>query len=133
MLIDHFKASTPAEPIGDKDVDEVADMFKGLAKKKKSSSSKKPKEDDAPAATDDAIAADGEFDPSALKKKKKKKTAKTGDAEDFDAKLAEAGVTESVEAEEPVPADEQSGDPEKGESWPRRALQAGFGGVWELH
>jgi translation initiation factor 2 subunit 2 len=110
----------------DKDVDEVTDMFKGLAKKKKSSSSsKKPKDGDAPTATDDAVTADGEFDPSTLKKKKQKKTTKTADVEDFDTKLAEAGVTEGVEAEEPVPADEQGGDPEKGRLWPHKALQAG--------
>jgi hypothetical protein len=129
MLIYMFKAPPPAEPIGDKDMDEVTDMFKGLAKKKKSSSSKKPKEGDAPATTDDAVVADGEFDPSTLKKKKKKKTTKTGDAEDFDAKLAEAGVTEGVEAEEPIPADEQSGDPEKGELWPSQRLASCRGGT----
>ena len=54
---------------GDKEVDEVTDMFKDLAKKKKKKS--KPKEGD-----EDAPAADGEFDPSALKKKKKKKAPK---------------------------------------------------------
>lgn len=54
----------------DKEVDEVTDMFKDLAKKKKKKSSK-PKEGE-----DEAPAADGEFDPSALKKKKKKKSTK---------------------------------------------------------
>jgi translation initiation factor 2 subunit 2 len=49
-----------------KEVDEVTDMFKDLAKKKKKKSSK-PKEGE-----EDGAAADGEFDPSALKKKKKK-------------------------------------------------------------
>ena len=57
---------------GDKEVDEVTDMFKDLAKKKKKKSSK-PKEGE-----DEAAPADGEFDPSALKKKKKKKTPKVG-------------------------------------------------------
>jgi hypothetical protein len=53
----------------DKEVDEVTDMFAGLAKKKK----KKPKKE----GEEEAPAADGEFDPSALKKKKKK-TKKVG-------------------------------------------------------
>ena len=55
--------------VTDKDVDEVTDMFKDLAKKKKKKSKTKEGEEEAPAA-------DGEFDPSALKKKKKKKTPK---------------------------------------------------------
>lgn len=71
-------------------------MFKGLAKKKKS---KKPKDEEGKEAADEATpAADGgEFDPTALKKKKKKKVTKTADSEDFDAKLAEAGVNEDGE------------------------------------
>lgn len=50
----------------EKEVDELNDMFKDLVKKKKKKSSK-PKEGE-----DEGAAADGEFDPSALKKKKKK-------------------------------------------------------------
>ena len=50
----------PEDNAADGEVDEVAEMFKGLGKKKKT---KKPK-DDAENAT-----AEGEFDPSALKKK----------------------------------------------------------------
>lgn len=65
-------------------VDEVTDMMANLAKKKKKS--KKPKEGD-----DDGAAADGEFDPTAMKKKKKKK-AKAVDADDFEAKLKEVGA-----------------------------------------
>lgn len=77
----------------DKDVDEVTDLFKGLSKKKKS---KKPKDGEAVDASEEPPATvDGEFDPTALKKKKKKKSTKTADAEDFDAKLAEAGVGEN--------------------------------------
>jgi translation initiation factor 2 subunit 2 len=85
-------------------------MFEGLAKKKKKSSSKKEK------STDDAEApaADAEFDPSALKKKKKK--AKKAEADDFEAKLAEAGANEEANDDEPVsqPSTSQEGDLEKG-------------------
>lgn len=90
-------------------------MFKGLTKKKKS---KKPKEGEKKDDGDDATpAADGEFDPSVLKKKKKKKSTKTGDAgESFEAKLAEAGVAEHDDehgdAAEEAPVEE--GDLEKG-------------------
>lgn len=85
-------------------------MFEGLAKKKKKSSSKKEK------STDDAEApaADAEFDPSALKKKKKK--AKKAEADDFEAKLAEAGANEEANEDEPVAksSTNQEGDLEKG-------------------
>ncbi|KAG9747120.1 hypothetical protein KCU77_g8081, partial [Aureobasidium melanogenum] len=91
-------------------VDEMTAMFEGLAKKKKKSSSKKEK------STDDAEApaADAEFDPSALKKKKKK--AKKAEADDFEAKLAEAGANEEANDDEPVskPSTSQEGDLEKG-------------------
>lgn len=86
----------------DEQVDEVTEMFKGLSKKKKT---KKPKDTEGEAGEDEeAPAAEGEFDPSQLKKKKKK--PKKIDAEDFEAKLAEAGVAEESgeqAAEEPVP------------------------------
>lgn len=72
---------------GDKGVDDAADMFKDMKLKKKKKS-KTPKEGDEAV---EAVTADGEFDPSALKKKKKKKTKPT-DSDDFEAKLAEAGV-----------------------------------------
>ncbi|KEQ67094.1 uncharacterized protein M437DRAFT_37128, partial [Aureobasidium melanogenum CBS 110374] len=91
-------------------VDEMTAMFEGLAKKKKKSSSKKEK------STDDAEApaADAEFDPSALKKKKKK--AKKAEADDFEAKLAEAGANEEANEDEPVAksSTNQEGDLEKG-------------------
>ncbi len=81
----------------------MTEMFKGLTKKKKTKKTKdgEKKEggdkDDADDAGSPAVG-DGEFDPSALKKKKKKKpTTKTGDAGDFEAKLAEAGVKEGDE------------------------------------
>lgn len=84
---------------GDKDVDEVTDMFKDLAKKKKKKP-KTPKEGE----DGEAPAADGEFDPSALsalKKKKKKKTKTAGDEkEDFEAKLAEVGEKEEGDDDE---------------------------------
>ncbi|KAI9758943.1 MAG: hypothetical protein M4579_002683 [Chaenotheca gracillima] len=105
----------------DKSVDEVTDMFKGLTKKKKS---KKTKDGDE---KEGAPAADGEFDPTALKKKKKK--PKTADVEDnFEAKLAEAGVGEkgdedlADEEEEAAPVEE--GDLEKGTGiWQHSATQ----------
>ncbi|KAK5188060.1 translation initiation factor eIF-2 beta subunit, partial [Cryomyces antarcticus] len=80
------------------DVDEVTDMFKDLAKKKKKS--KKPKEGEENDG-EEVPAADGEFDPSALKKKKKKKVVKAADADDFEAKLAEAGANQN-DGEEPA-------------------------------
>jgi translation initiation factor 2 subunit 2 len=89
---------------GDKEVDEVADMFVGLNKKKKKSS--KPKTDKEEAEADILPATgDGDFDASILKKKKKKSSKpKAADAGDFEAKLAEAGIedpdTELPEARE---------------------------------
>ncbi|KAI9881606.1 MAG: hypothetical protein M1830_000170 [Pleopsidium flavum] len=123
----HSAASTGEVPTeaGDKDVDEVTDLFKGLAKKKKS---KKPKESDTADGTDEAVpAADGEFDPTALKKKKKKKTTKTADTGDFDAKLAEAGVGENEEGDDGGAGDAapaEDGDLEKGTGiWSHNAAQ----------
>jgi len=102
------------EAVGDKEVDEMNAMFEGLAKKKKKSS-KKEKATEEDAAEGESAIADGEFDPSALKKKKKKKV-KAPDADDFEAKLAEAGATAEAE-EEAAPAKAeatQEGDLEKG-------------------
>lgn len=87
--------------------------FDELALKKKKKS-KKVKDD---AATDEteAPAADGEFDPAALKKKKKKKAPK---ADDFEAKLAEAGAVEKEDEDESAPTVEPvaevEGDMEEG-------------------
>ncbi|KAJ5520159.1 Translation initiation factor IF2/IF5 zinc-binding [Penicillium fimorum] len=112
----------PAEnPTGEKDVDEVTEMFKGLSKKKKSSKKSKSAEagddDEAPAA------ADGEFDPSALKKKKSSKKTKKVDPNDFDAKLAEAGIAE--EAGDDQPEELPEGDLEAGTGiWAHDATQA---------
>lgn len=102
-------------------------MFKGLAKKKKS---KKPKDTEAAEAGDDAPpAADGEFDATALKKKKKKKAPKAADGDDFDAKLAEAGLGDEGEGtgangdapEAPV----EEGDLEKGTGiWAHNSTQS---------
>ncbi|KAJ6031156.1 hypothetical protein N7540_001888 [Penicillium herquei] len=83
----------PADQPADKEVDEVTDMFKGLAKKKKS---KKSKDADADADAEEAPAGDAEFDPSVLKKKKKSSKSKKLDTGDFEAKLAEAGVSEEA-------------------------------------
>lgn len=102
----------PASP--DKEVDEVTELFKGLSKKKKS---KKPKDAEAEEGDEAAPAADGELDLSGLKKKKKK-TVKKADVGDFEAKLAEAGVT-------------KEGAEEKGgaEELPDGDLEAGTG-IW---
>ncbi|KAL2800815.1 domain found in IF2B/IF5-domain-containing protein [Aspergillus keveii] len=104
------------EQDADKAVDEVTDLFKGLSKKKKT---KKPKDD---AADDEApAAADGEFDPTALKKKKKK--PKKVDAGDFEAKLAEAGIAEKETEEKETEVPE--GDLEAGTGiWAHDATQA---------
>lgn len=109
----------PVEEQGDKAVDEVTDLFKGLSKKKKTKKSK-----DSEAADEEsspAPAADGEFDPTALKKKKK--TKKPKDPADFEAKLAEAGLAEkeAESKEEEVP----EGDLEAGTGiWAHDATQA---------
>ncbi|KAL1310638.1 hypothetical protein AAFC00_000907 [Neodothiora populina] len=93
----HSKQDAAADT-PDKEVDEMSSMFEGLAKKKKKSSSSKSKKESS-AADEETPAADGEFDPSALKKKKKKKV-KTTDADDFEAKLAEAGATANDDADD---------------------------------
>ncbi|KAJ5668099.1 domain found in IF2B/IF5-domain-containing protein [Penicillium maclennaniae] len=94
-----------AYPHTENDVDEVTEMFKGLSKKKKSKKSK----DSEAGEGEETPAADGEFDPSALKKKKKKPKKETTDSE---AKAEAGAATEEGEekAEEPVP----EGDPEAG-------------------
>ena len=93
----------------DKEVEEMNAMFEGLAKKKKKSTKAKASEEGA----EETPAADGEFDPSALKKKKKKKP-KVDD--DFEAKLAEVGAVETTEETkvEEAPSTSQEGDLEKG-------------------
>jgi len=116
----HSITESTESPAGDAEVDEVTDLFKGLAKKKKT---KKPKEG-GEGVDDAAAAADGEFDPSALKKKKKKKVIKTTEGDDFDSKLAEAGVSEGGEAAAPVDEAVQEGDIEKGTGiWQHDATQ----------
>lgn len=100
-------------------------MFKGLAKKKKS---KKPKDDEAKKDGDEAApTADGEFDLTTVKKKKKSSKPKTTDTEDFEKKLAEAGVNENGEAEGTAAegADAQDGDLEAGTGiWQHSATQS---------
>ncbi|OXV06266.1 hypothetical protein Egran_05965 [Elaphomyces granulatus] len=115
----HSSAPTSLGKEVDKEVEEVTELFKGLSKKKKP---KKPKE--AEAGDEDATpAADGEFDPTALKKKKKKSSKKT-DAGDFDAKLAEAGVTEEAPAEKGSATELPQGDLEAGTGiWAHDATQ----------
>lgn len=111
-------ANQPYHP--DKEVDEVTELFKGLSKKKKTKKSK-----DADAEGDEAApAGDGELDLSAMKKKKKK--PKKADVGDFEAKLAEAGVTEEgAEGKEPAGEQLPEGDLEKGTGiWAHDATQA---------
>ncbi|XP_754755.2 translation initiation factor eIF2 subunit beta [Aspergillus fumigatus Af293] len=100
-------------------VDEVTELFKGLSKKKKT---KKPKDAEAGEGDDAAATADGEFDPTALKKKKKK--VKKVDTGDFEAKLAEAGISEKAAAEEKE-GELPEGDLEAGTGiWAHDATQA---------
>lgn len=110
------KGNGGSEAPKDAAVDEVTDLFKGLGKKKKSS--KKTKDDAGEGGEDAAPAADGEFDPSALKKKKKKKTTKAADSDDFEAKLAEAGVSEGADGDgdgaKAADEDDVSGDMDTG-------------------
>ena len=82
-----------------------------MGKKKKSS--KKPKDEAADGGDEATPAADGEFDPTALKKKKKKKPAKAAEADDFEAKLAEAGVNENGEVDASAKAATQEGQAEE--------------------
>lgn len=89
-------------------VDEVTDMFKDLAKKKKKKSIKSKDGEDA-----EIPAGDGEFDPSALKKKKRKKAPKL-DADDFEAKLAEAAGDKADGEDDAEPAPVEEGDMMKG-------------------
>jgi hypothetical protein len=95
-------------------------MFKGLSKKKKSSKKSKTADGD----DEEAPAADGEFDPTALKRKKKSSSkSKKADASDFEAKLAEAGIAE--EAGEEQPEELPEGDLEAGTGiWAHDATQA---------
>lgn len=104
----------------DKDVAEVTEMFKGLSKKKKP---KKPKDGEGEDAT---ATADGEFDPSAMKKKKK--GPKKGDAGDFEAKLAEAGVDEQGAAGAGA-GDGDDDNRAEAEALPEGDLEAGTG-IW---
>lgn len=91
---------TDAPHLGeDKEVDEVTDMFAGLAKKKKS---KKPKAEGEDA--DDVL--------SGLKKKKKSKKPK--DADDFEAQLAAKVGDNNDEKEAPVEEQIEEGDMMKG-------------------
>ncbi|EED12366.1 translational initiation factor 2 beta [Talaromyces stipitatus ATCC 10500] len=115
----HVEKDTAESHSADKEVDEVTELFKGLSKKKKTKKSK-----DADAEGDEAApAGDGELDLSAMKKKKKVKKADVGD---FEAKLAEAGVTEEgAEGKEPAGEQLPEGDLEKGTGiWAHDATQA---------
>jgi translation initiation factor 2 subunit 2 len=118
----YVEKNTAESHTADKDVDEVTELFKGLSKKKKT---KKPKEDgDAEEGDEAAPAADGELDLSAMKKKKKK--PKKVDVGDFDAKLAEAGVTEEGGETKEAAGDQlPEGDLEKGTGiWAQDCTQA---------
>jgi len=107
-------------------VEEVTDMFANLTKKKK----KPKKKDDADGeGATDVPAADGDLDLSAMKKKKKKKSSKPADGtDDFEAKLAEAGVADKGGDEEgestTTAAPVDIGDMEKGTGiWAHDATQ----------
>jgi len=97
----HSSRSPTLTPSADAEVDEVTEMFKNMSKKKKT---KKPKEGEAEndgVAEDPPAESQTDLDLSAMKKKKKKKAAKPADAsDDFESKLAEAGLGEDQAAEE---------------------------------
>lgn len=108
----------------DKDVTEVTEMFKGLSKKKKT---KKPKDGEGDGeGAEPTATADGEFDPTAMKKKKK--GPKKGDAGDFEAKLAEAGVDEQGAAGAGA-GDGDDDNRAEAEAVPEGDLEAGTG-IW---
>lgn len=109
-MVSHAQSASP-----DKEVDEVTELFKGLSKKKKT---KKTKDADAEAN------ADGEFDPSMMKKKKKS-SKKAADG-DFEAKLAEAGLASEETAPEEKPSTEEIvSDIENGRGiWAHNATQS---------
>lgn len=98
----------------------MTEMFKGLSKKKKS---KKPKAAEG-ADGEEGAPAEGEFDPSTMKKKKKSGKKVVGG--DFEAKLAEAGHTEEgAAAEEKPSAEEIATELENGTGiWAHNATQA---------
>ncbi|KAJ6067148.1 uncharacterized protein N7446_004185 [Penicillium canescens] len=92
----------------------------GSLKKKKTKKSKTADGEDG-----EAPAAEGEFDPSTMKKKKKSssKSKSKVDPDDFEAKLAEAGITEDAGEEQPEEIPE--GDREAGTGiWQHDATQA---------
>ncbi|EMC92442.1 hypothetical protein BAUCODRAFT_38504 [Baudoinia panamericana UAMH 10762] len=113
---DKGSAESHTKGAGDGEVDEMTDMFAGLAKKKKKKVPKKEVEEEAVADDGEAEKAapapegdDAEVDLSALKKKKKKKP-KAAAEDDFEAKLAEAGAVEdttTTPAADAEPAQEQ--------------------------
>ncbi|KAI9855372.1 MAG: hypothetical protein M1813_009830 [Trichoglossum hirsutum] len=113
----------------DKEVDEVTKMFEGLSKKPKKPKKKEPKAEGEEKADEEAAPVEGEFDPTTMKKKKKKKTTKVTDTgDDFEAKLAQAGVAdEDTNAEAAAPettAPVEEGDLEKGTGiWAHDATQ----------
>ncbi|KAI9768860.1 MAG: hypothetical protein M1840_004674 [Geoglossum simile] len=111
----------------DGEVDEVTKMFEGLSKKSKKPKKKEPKAEGEEKADEDAAPVEGEFDPATMKKKKKKKATKAVDtSDDFEAKLAQAGVADDDAgadvATETAPVEE--GDLEKGTGiWAHDATQ----------
>ncbi|KKY21568.1 putative eukaryotic translation initiation factor 2 beta subunit [Phaeomoniella chlamydospora] len=108
---DKTTAESHSTPPTEKDIDEVTDMFAGMAKKKKKSSKSKSTADDEVAPDTDGTA---DFDATAMKKKKKK-SSKPKSGDDFDAKLAEAGGIDETTGETTTEsAEAQEGDLEKG-------------------
>ncbi|KAH0559472.1 hypothetical protein GP486_004007 [Trichoglossum hirsutum] len=110
----------------DKEVDEVTKMFEGLSKKPKKPKKKEPKAEGEEKADEEVAPVEGEFDPTTMKKKKKKKTTKAADTgDDFEAKLAQAGVADEDTTATPEAAPlVEEGDLEKGTGiWAHDATQ----------
>ena len=114
------KTTAEKHTSSDPAVDEVTDMFAGMNKKKKKP--KKEKTEDG----EPAPVADSEFDPSMLKKKKKKpKKDPEAATDEFEAKLAEAGI----EDPDALP-DGEMGDPENGVSVGQEGDALAGTGIW---
>ncbi|KAK2736282.1 hypothetical protein FQN57_000812 [Myotisia sp. PD_48] len=108
----------------DNEVDAMTEMFKGLSKKKKSKKPKDSELESGEGADSPAAIADGEFDPSTIKKKKKKSSKKAADG-DFEAKLAQAGLGEDAAPEEELSPEQIIQELEAGTGiWSHDATQA---------
>ncbi|KAH0538947.1 hypothetical protein FGG08_004462 [Glutinoglossum americanum] len=127
--VDNSQVEGGSDNRDDKEVDEVTKMFEGLSKKPKKPKKKESKAEGDEKADEEAAPAEGEFDPTTMKKKKKKKATKAADTgDDFEAKLAQAGVADedagadTAAPQEAAPLEE--GDLEKGTGiWAHDATQ----------